>query len=211
MIVFATFARWIAWYRDRTTFRHLESIDVMSTGWKPSSHLSIVLLCRINRHIFVLAMKDVIVQDVIIASLLLEEITINVCVLFIRINANKAASSCILKDRLFNHCIIRSFCFTRWLNWEWASLIFPLSAGASITIQFLLDNFWQKCPFDYRTILQILIARIGRLCILKACPETNRVTLRTYCVSILVSDSGIQIGLGLIFDIVLHFFVLEPN
>ena len=86
-------------------------------------------------------MEDVVVQDVIVASLFLEEVSEDMGVLFIRVDSDEATFALILKHRLFNHEIVRPLGFGRRLDWKWAPLILPRSIGTTKTIELLLDNF----------------------------------------------------------------------
>ena len=101
----------------------------------------IILIHRIDGHILVLVVEDVVVQDVIVASLFLEEVSEDMSVLFIRVDSDEATFALILKHRLFNHEIVRPLSFGRRLDWKWASLILPRSIGTTKTIELLLDNF----------------------------------------------------------------------
>ena len=141
LIVFASFScRIAAVYGDWPALGHFQSIDIGSTTSTPISHL-IILIHRIDWHILVLIVEDVVVQDVIVASLFLEEVAEDMCVLFIRVDSDEATFSLILKYRLFNHEIVRPLSFGRRLDWKWAPLILPRGIGTTKTIELLLDNF----------------------------------------------------------------------
>ena len=80
-------------------------------------------------------------QDVIVASLFLKEISVDMGVLFIWVDSDEATFALILKYRLLNHEIVRPLSFGRRLDWKWASLILARSIGTTETIELLLDNF----------------------------------------------------------------------
>ena len=80
-------------------------------------------------------------QDVIVASLFFEEVSVDMGVLFIRVDSDEATSALILKHRFFNHEIVRPLGFGRRFDWKWAPLILPRGIGTAETIELLLDNF----------------------------------------------------------------------
>ena len=141
LIVFAPFpCRIAAVYGDRPALGHFQSVDIGSTTSTPIRHL-IILIHGIDGHVLVLIVEDVVVQDVIVASLFLKEVAEDVGVLFIRVDSDEATFALILKHRLLNHKIVRSLSFRRRLDWKWAPLILPRSIGTTETIELLLDNF----------------------------------------------------------------------
>ena len=66
---------------------------------------------RVYYHVLVLLVEDVAVQDVIIASLFLKEVSVHVYMLIVWIDSFEAATPLVLQHRLFNHRIVRTFCF----------------------------------------------------------------------------------------------------
>ena len=97
-------------------------------------------------------------EDVVIASLLLEEITVDMSMLFVWIYPDKISSALVLKDRFFNHGVVGALGFCRWPDRKRTSLqVFPVSIITTKTVQFLFDNLWEERTLDYTSVFQVLI------------------------------------------------------
>ena len=95
--VFATFScRAATGKGDRAALGHFQSIDVWSTTCTPISCV-IILIDGVNGHILILIVEDVVVQDVIVASLFFKKVSIDMSVLFIRVDSDKASPALIFK------------------------------------------------------------------------------------------------------------------
>ena len=93
----------------------------------------------LNYHVLVLPIKNVVVQNTVIASLLFKEILVQVRVLIIRENPDEVSFAFVLQNWFFNHSIVWSFSFSVGFNWEGTFLVvFRRRNTSSNAIQLLL-------------------------------------------------------------------------
>ena len=99
VFVFAFSGRVAAvFYGDSAALRHLQPIYIWSTASTSVSHLIIaILIDGINGQILVLVVEDVVVQDVIVASLFLEKVAKDMSVLFVWVDSDKASPALVFK------------------------------------------------------------------------------------------------------------------
>ena len=101
-----------------------------------------VLTLRIHLHVLILMIEYVVVKDVVVASLLLKEVSIGVHVLFVWIHSNEVTFALVLQYRFLDHRIVRSLSLGRRSNRERTSLLFALRVGAADAVKLLFNHFW---------------------------------------------------------------------
>ena len=124
---------------------------------------------RVDRHVPVLVVKDVIVQHCVVAPFLLEEVAEHVQVRLVRIHAHEAAPTLVLKHTFLNHRVISPLKLRGRPYGEGTPIVLSGGIDPSDAVQFLFKDLRQEGALHDAARPEVVRIRLAGMVLVTHC------------------------------------------